>query len=456
VEADRDIRHAARRGGAGRPGRDPLRHADAQERRGARLRLRQGAGAIEGYPGLLRPVRPCPGLLGRPQGDRGGDRGHRRHARPRRPRASRPRGGACTGEEDRRVAASGGDRRARAGTAPRRFLPLRAGLRPPRAVEPRQRGRGPALRSGRRGRLAGENRAGAGRGRCHFRRSWYPWRDPCGRDALTKARRRPGPHRQGRSEPEHRPAPRARQSMADADYDEFGTFGVYPPQRPAAALRVPQGQTWVRGAGALTSVALIVGLGVWAYDLAVRDVRGVPVIQALEGPARTAPDNPGGELASYQGMAVNEIAADGTAAGPADRLTLAPRADDLTAEDRPMGALAASAEAAAPAQPAIPEMAPADGMEPAAQPALPATGEEVPLLASLTPGEPLPDGVTDAIALDESGAAMAEPGMPVPSAAAIPADVPGVARSLRPASRPVGASAGDEAVPYDAIAEAAA
>jgi len=244
--------------------------------------------------------------------------------------------------------------------------------------------------------------------------------------------------------------------MADADYDEFGTFGVYPPQRPVAALRVPQGQTWVRGAGALTSVALIVGLGVWAYDLAVRDVRGVPVIQALEGPARTAPDNPGGELASYQGMAVNEIAADGTAAGPADRLTLAPRADDLTAEDQPMGALAASAEAAAPAQPAIPEMAPADGMEPAAQPALPATGEEVPVLASLTPGEPLPDGVTDAIALDESGAAMAEPGMPVPSAAAIPADVPGVARSLRPASRPVGASAGDEAVPYDAIAEAAA
>ncbi|MGB2894068.1 MAG: SPOR domain-containing protein, partial [Albidovulum sp.] len=71
--------------------------------------------------------------------------------------------------------------------------------------------------------------------------------------------------------------------MADADYDEFGTFGVHPGQRPAATLRGPQGQTWVRGAGALTSVALIVGLGVWAYDLAVRDVRGVPVIQALEG-----------------------------------------------------------------------------------------------------------------------------------------------------------------------------
>lgn len=244
--------------------------------------------------------------------------------------------------------------------------------------------------------------------------------------------------------------------MADADYDEFGTFGVHPGQRPAATLRGPQGQTWVRGAGALTSVALIVGLGVWAYDLAVRDVRGVPVIQALEGPARTAPENPGGELASYQGMAVNEIAADGTAGGPADRLTLAPRADDLTAEDQPMGALAASAENTAPAQPAVPEMTPADATESAARPLLPGTGEEAPVLASLTPAEPLPDGLTDTIAADADGAGTEDPAMPAPSVDAIPADVPGVAQSLRPASRPVGASAGGEAVPYDAIAEAAA
>ncbi len=61
--------------------------------------------------------------------------------------------------------------------------------------------------------------------------------------------------------------------MADADYDEFGTFGVHPGQRPAATLRGPQGQTWVRGAGALTSVALIVGLGVWdqVIDMSLDD-----------------------------------------------------------------------------------------------------------------------------------------------------------------------------------------
>ena len=63
-QARRHLRDAARRGRAGRAGRDPLRHADAQERRAARLRLRQGAGAVEGQPGLLRAVRPCPRPLG--------------------------------------------------------------------------------------------------------------------------------------------------------------------------------------------------------------------------------------------------------------------------------------------------------------------------------------------------------------------------------------------------------
>ena len=44
--------------------RRPLHHADPQERRAARLRPRQGDGAVEGQPGLLRPVRPRPHLLG--------------------------------------------------------------------------------------------------------------------------------------------------------------------------------------------------------------------------------------------------------------------------------------------------------------------------------------------------------------------------------------------------------
>ena len=72
--------------------------------------------------------------------------------------------------------------------------------------------------------------------------------------------------------------------------------------------------TWT---GALMSVALIDGLGVWGYQLAVRDVSGVPVVRALEGPMRVAPDDPGGEQAEHQGLAVNNVAAEGVAAGPA-------------------------------------------------------------------------------------------------------------------------------------------
>ncbi len=85
--------------------------------------------------------------------------------------------------------------------------------------------------------------------------------------------------------------------------------------------------------GAATSVALVVSLGVWGYKLAVRDVSGIPVVRAIEGPARVAPEQPGGDIAVHQGLAVNEVAAVGTASQPADRLVLAPRPVDLAPDD---------------------------------------------------------------------------------------------------------------------------
>ena len=51
--------------------RRPLHHAHPQERRAARFRFRQGDRAVEGQPGLLRPVRPCADLLGVAQCARG-------------------------------------------------------------------------------------------------------------------------------------------------------------------------------------------------------------------------------------------------------------------------------------------------------------------------------------------------------------------------------------------------
>ena len=92
-------------------------------------------------------------------------------------------------------------------------------------------------------------------------------------------------------------------------------------------------------AGAAISLALLVGVGVWGYKLMVRDVSGVPVVRALDGPMRIQPENPGGRPADNQGLAVNAVAADGAAEAPADTLILAPQPVDLTAEDAPAAQL---------------------------------------------------------------------------------------------------------------------
>ncbi len=132
------------------------------------------------------------------------------------------------------------------------------------------------------------------------------------------------------------PPRRQGQQMADADYDFGGGYSSRE-ERPrhgvrelAAAQKV---QRTVNLAGAVTSLALVVGLGVWGYKLAVRDIRGVPVIQAMEGPMRIAPEDPGGEIADHQGLAVNAVAAVGTAAPPPEKLVLAPRPVELAPED---------------------------------------------------------------------------------------------------------------------------
>ena len=94
--------------------------------------------------------------------------------------------------------------------------------------------------------------------------------------------------------------------------------------------------------GAAASLALVAGVGVWGYQLIMRDVSGVPVVRAAEGPMRVQPENPGGTPADHQGLAVNAVAAVGTAAPPADRLILAPRPVSLTDEDTPVIAPEAS------------------------------------------------------------------------------------------------------------------
>ncbi|MEL7116404.1 MAG: SPOR domain-containing protein [Pseudomonadota bacterium] len=156
--------------------------------------------------------------------------------------------------------------------------------------------------------------------------------------------------------------------------------------------------------GALTSVALIAGLGVWGYQLAMRDVTGVPVVRALEGPMRVQPEDPGGSQAAHQGLAVNSVAAQGAAEAPADRLILAPPPLDLTAEDLPRPALGA----------------------PTAPPSQDTTLNIQALADQLASGAtPLE------LAADQSPITDVEP-----TAGIIPVDVAGVARSPLPALRP--------------------
>ncbi|SIO14209.1 Sporulation related domain-containing protein [Rhodovulum sp. ES.010] len=120
--------------------------------------------------------------------------------------------------------------------------------------------------------------------------------------------------------------------MADIDFDAFGASGS---RDEGPALK-----TMLNWAGGALSLALVAGLLVWAYQIMVRDVTGVPVVRALEGPIRVAPDDPGGRQAEHQGLAVNRVAAEGEAAPPADTLRLAPSPVALVEEDRPVAELA--------------------------------------------------------------------------------------------------------------------
>ena len=108
----------------------------------------------------------------------------------------------------------------------------------------------------------------------------------------------------------------------------------------------------VNWAGAALSLGLVIGAGVWGYKILVRDVTGVPVVRAVEGPMRIQPDDPGGRQAAHQGLSVNTVAAEGATGKPADRLVLAPAPIDLGEDIAVVSEVTPKVEAKAP-QPAI-------------------------------------------------------------------------------------------------------
>lgn len=145
-----------------------------------------------------------------------------------------------------------------------------------------------------------------------------------------------------------------------ADYIAEGRMDAPVSGKPIITLT-----NWI---GAVLSLALIIGVAVWGYKLLMRDVNGIPVVRAVEGPMRLQPETHGGSTADHQGLAVNQIAATGTAAPPADRLVLAPRPVALTEEDVTTADLMATAQILPMPQQPEPATALADGEDPASNP----------------------------------------------------------------------------------------
>lgn len=205
--------------------------------------------------------------------------------------------------------------------------------------------------------------------------------------------------------------------MTNADFDDLEGG-----ERTPLALRV---QRIVNRAGVVLSVALVAGVAVWGYRIAVRDVSGVPVVRALEGPMREAPAQPGGMEAANQGLSVNSVAAAGIAGPVPDRLTLAPRPAELAPDDAP------GLSVEGPVVPPPAELAMQGPPVPAEAVALAAASA-----SGAVPAEPPapPAGPVGAAPVDPVAAALAEVLAETPEADAPEDD--GRLAGLRPVARP--------------------
>jgi len=234
--------------------------------------------------------------------------------------------------------------------------------------------------------------------------------------------------------------------QGDAYYD---AYQIQQAGQPAANTLT----TLTNVTGAVVSLALVVGIGVWGYNLLMRDVSGIPVVQAASGEMRVRPEDPGGQLAQNQGLSVNAVAAEGIAEDAAETVRLAPQTVDVAAEDQPVSPqmVAPVQQQAAVQDDTQTELNAAELADTEAAPAIIAdaaeslrSGNVDDLVAQLT------DGVTPLIAPAEETTAAQTPEV----VATVTEDVvetvraaeaqeiaalrnaPGVRQSLRPALRP--------------------
>lgn len=183
----------------------------------------------------------------------------------------------------------------------------------------------------------------------------------------------------------------------------------------------------VRVGGMVLSAGLIAGLVIWGTRLALHQAHGLPILKAPPGPARTAPVDPGGELARHMGLAVNAVTADGTAAPTAASVTLAPDPAMLDATDGVSDKLTISG---------------GSSLDTPDLPVAPPNREVLPseTLAAMKPApgqlsEPLPDNIADPVddpdAVAADAAVAAALGIELPAA---PATMPVADTATSPAA----------------------
>jgi hypothetical protein len=193
-----------------------------------------------------------------------------------------------------------------------------------------------------------------------------------------------------------------------------------------------------RFAGAAVFLLLILGMAVWAYRLGTRDAAEVPIIRAMEEPARVQPADPGGLTAAHQGLEVNSVLAAVPTPTPTSETAarLSPPTVTLAEEDGPQGELVLAA----------PEFAPVAAPEVAGELRMPIGEDDIDAVARLdgddrpnapptaerSPGEPVTFGAAPAEAASVSVSASAsDDGVDAPAAGA-DTDIGALIASLEP------------------------
>ncbi|MFO1106552.1 MAG: SPOR domain-containing protein [Amaricoccus sp.] len=184
--------------------------------------------------------------------------------------------------------------------------------------------------------------------------------------------------------------------MRDVLSDEYESVAGLGPDRliPASVQR------W---SGAVLFLALVGAMGLWAYRLGTQDAAEVPVIKAMAGPTRVAPQDPGGREAAHQGLEVNAVLAGKTISVQKEAKAARPEPAALTKEDAPQADLELQA--------APPPAPPAD---------LPVSADAAPTAAPVN--------------IQTELAAMVEAAAPAGSEP--PADAQAAAEAVRPKLRP--------------------